>query len=1244
MKRLVNAPGIWVWLAVWLLVTAVPLWRLRAARQWRQSEVRLTDPIYNPPVAPLLFGITPPLAHQLGRRWPDDLDAQLTALELGDGRDTFYGYKPAEAPVGGAAHAQSQARRLARYALLARRFPHSNALRAARLIEACNGPLPLESSALLKSYGITLSPDSAYLPRAQRQSALQIARQGAASQPDNAFWPWMEAVLLFSLRRDDAAIQALARAARCSKFDDFTGATAARRRALLGRTRAVDATDEVAILWGVNVPHLAKMRAAARAAMWRADELQKRGDRAGALQIMADVQGAGAALARARTSTFQVLVGQAVQKIAWHSLLKSAGRAKPTPNVLSPAAAPGIELTPEQEAESQERRDAAFEYYYRDEAQKVAAYARELNQPAIAQQTLAALPQFKSSATTRAWFTQDPLFQRAARLTQLHALGAWLLILSLVGALLWLLAWAMTRRNVLAPSLRRSGALWSALALGITLALLGFAASHVLTPLAPDYFTGPYPSPEFDAPQFTISHFLLFALSAVWLAPLLLMALGAQWKRLRANSPRLSLAAFGVRGLQRAGAVQVQVQVQVMRALVAALWWIGFAVSSYALFLWDAQAVAAPEMPSLLLLISIAPPVFVACNLILGARAIATTRGLKRARAALLWAGLFAFAASEWALALRLDPRGTDQFAWGCQIAVTCLAAALLLWLLEQRKLTLGDLAWSFAARLRLLSGALALASALLYLALNLGLVPLQSQTRAVVDRQIKVGEVAFVEEQTGGAVNAAKFKLNWRSLMNDSLVVALDIGTSSVRALAFDAAGRKVGAEAQIPYSQTTTANGGVEIDADFLLDLLGRCLDQLLPTLQEPIGAVAISCFWHSLLAVDAPGAPQTAVISWADNRAAAWVSSLRRVLDEDECHARLGCVFHTSYWPAKLLWLRDERPELFKTPLKWMGFGEYLGLKWCGESRVSLAMASGTGLFDQNKCQWDDAMVSYLPISCDQLPPFDAELPPLGSDLATRWPSLKDARWFSALGDGACSNIGSGCANETRIGLNAGTSGALRVVLRDFSGAPPRGLWRYRVDERRSIVGGALSNAGNVLDWARATFRVPDDWQTRVAALKPDAHGLTILPFLAGERAPIWNGNARFALEGAGWDTDPTEIMRAVTEGAALRFAAVGKLLLQLAPDAEIVFSGGVLEGIPPLQPILCDALGAPLTGSREHEASARGAALLALERCGVVADVADVPFERGETLAPNQANHAIYSRALERQNALYGKIYG
>ncbi len=478
-------------------------------------------------------------------------------------------------------------------------------------------------------------------------------------------------------------------------------------------------------------------------------------------------------------------------------------------------------------------------------------------------------------------------------------------------------------------------------------------------------------------------------------------------------------------------------------------------------------------------------------------------------------------------------------------------------------------------------------------------------------------------------------------------LVLALDIGTSSTRALCFDFEGRKVGQSAQIPYDQRTTDDGGVEIDADFLLDLTAQCLDQLLPTLQGEVVGVAISGFWHSLLAVDDAGNALTPVLSWADNRAAAYVPVLRALMDETACHARLGCVFHTSYWPAKLLWLRDARPELFAREAKprWMGFGEFLRSKWCGDARMSLSMASGSGLFDQNRLEFDAEMLSHVPIERAQIPELcdAADFAHLNEKMATRWPKLKDAKWFPAIGDGACSNLGSGCADETKIGLNAGTSGALRVVLRDFAGAPPRGLWRYRVDNGRSIVGGALSNAGNVLAWARENLRLSDDWPQNVAAMEVGAHGLTVLPFLAGERAPLWNGEARFVLEGASWNSDADMMMRAVLEGAALRFSAVAGELLKLAPAAQIIFSGGALERVPLWQSIVCDAIGAPLTQSLESEASARGAALLALEALGALTDARDVPPEMGATLQPNLENHAVYTRMLDRQNALYAKIY-
>lgn len=482
-------------------------------------------------------------------------------------------------------------------------------------------------------------------------------------------------------------------------------------------------------------------------------------------------------------------------------------------------------------------------------------------------------------------------------------------------------------------------------------------------------------------------------------------------------------------------------------------------------------------------------------------------------------------------------------------------------------------------------------------------------------------------------------------------LVIALDIGTSSTRAIAFDVNGHKVGAEAQHPYHQTTTPDGGVETDADALLELTARCIDELLPRLEGSVVALGASNFWHSLMAVDATGHPLTQVLSWADNRAAAWVAPLRALLDEHETHARTGCVFHPSYWPAKLLWLHQAQSELFTAGTRWMSFSEYFALRLCGEARCSLSMASGTGLFNQVECDWDGPTLAALPLQRDQLSPLcDAHdaLPPLQGEWATRWPALKDAKWFPALGDGACSNVGSGCVTPSRIAMNVGTSGALRVVLEDYQDPAPHGLWRYRIDRRRSVMGGALSNAGNVWQWAHNTLNLPPDFEKPLAAMKPLAHGLTVLPFLAGERSPLWDANARFVLAGASLDTSPVEILRACLEGVALRFGevagAVRGAIPQGADDVEIVFSGGALEGSSCWAQIMSDCIGAPLVESREKEASARGAALMALEACGLIKDIGAIAAERGNALQPIAEHHAIYKRAGERQNALYEHLHG
>ena len=480
-------------------------------------------------------------------------------------------------------------------------------------------------------------------------------------------------------------------------------------------------------------------------------------------------------------------------------------------------------------------------------------------------------------------------------------------------------------------------------------------------------------------------------------------------------------------------------------------------------------------------------------------------------------------------------------------------------------------------------------------------------------------------------------------------------MGTSSVRAMLFDARGRALPeAEAQIAYAQTTTGDGGVETDAEALLALTVRCLGQLLKATDKVttgrIAGVGISCFWHSLVGVGEESKAVTPLFSWADTRSRAQAEALQTELDETAYHARTGCVLHTSYWPAKLRWLHETRGAEFGQVRHWMSFGEYVALRLFGETKCSLSMASGTGLFDPNAKAWDDATLKDLPIAAGQLNAIAGEKESQ-SGLTKEWGRmlgpLQDLPWFPAWGDGACSNVGCGATEATRIAINLGTSGAMRVAVRADHVEIPAGLFCYRVDGARILVGGAFANGGNVFAWAQKTLQLGDPKAAAraVAALAPDGHGLTVLPFWAGERSPGWHVGARATVSGMNLHTTSADILRASQEAVAYTFAAVRDLLVAQYPSAsEIVASGGALTHDPSWTQIMADTFGVPVTTSRVFEASSRGAALLALDGLGLINDLGDVPAYLGKTYAPDAARHEIYVKARARQEALYAQMLG
>jgi gluconokinase len=419
--------------------------------------------------------------------------------------------------------------------------------------------------------------------------------------------------------------------------------------------------------------------------------------------------------------------------------------------------------------------------------------------------------------------------------------------------------------------------------------------------------------------------------------------------------------------------------------------------------------------------------------------------------------------------------------------------------------------------------------------------------------------------------------------------VLALDVGSSSVRAQRFDEHG--------VPDGELRRERYATD-DADEVVATVRRVL---------PGEPDAISCFAHSLVAVDANWNALTPILGWRDTRSADAAESLADRLDADAVHARTGAFLHPSYWPAKLAWLAETEPEIFRRAEWFVSFADYLR----GAPETSLSMASSSGLLDLAAQDWDRKLLAMLGVE------------------RTRLPQIADVPLWV---DAACSNAGAGCTTRNRAALMVGTSGAFRVLYESERPQPKPGLFLYLADKHRVVEGGALSDGGNLFGWLE---RALAESSGSLAKRDPRDHELVFLPFLGGERSTGWNPHRRGTIHGLTFATTPLDIRQAAYEGVAFRFAAIADLL----PDMrEVVATGaGLLHDRDWIQ-IMADALARPIEVSCVPEASLRGAAVFALERLGHA--VAEAPI--AETVAPRPDRADAYRAAREAQQRLYDAL--
>lgn len=473
-----------------------------------------------------------------------------------------------------------------------------------------------------------------------------------------------------------------------------------------------------------------------------------------------------------------------------------------------------------------------------------------------------------------------------------------------------------------------------------------------------------------------------------------------------------------------------------------------------------------------------------------------------------------------------------------------------------------------------------------------------------------------------------------------DCLVLAMDVGSSSARCALLDERGRFFGeTHAKRAYAIRYTADRGAELSPAILRRAVTACLGETLRKRRNsallrrvPIRAVSGCAFWHGLLGVDRAGAPTTPVFTWADSRSAADAAALREELAEPQIHQRTGSMLRATFWPAKLRWLRRTERRVFNATHRCVSPAEWLTSEIFGCVTTSHSMASGTGLYDLRTRGWDPELCEWSGIDARQLGAISDDAERIEVRVA---PELRAAVVFPMIGDGAASNLGSGADRESRVATNVGTSAAVRLIepAKNLRREIPSGLFRYVLDAERNVIGGAISNAGNLRRWCLRELRLSDAEAERALRRSSTASdSLDVLPFWVTERAPTWP-EIGGAIAGLSQSASAGDIFRAATASTFYRLADILDRLAEYTRIGEVVVSGGVVQS-PATLKLLADALGRDLRVSSEAEASLRGAAFYALRKL----DVASSPVRLGRTVRHDRSAAEAHARRRERQRKL------
>ncbi len=508
-------------------------------------------------------------------------------------------------------------------------------------------------------------------------------------------------------------------------------------------------------------------------------------------------------------------------------------------------------------------------------------------------------------------------------------------------------------------------------------------------------------------------------------------------------------------------------------------------------------------------------------------------------------------------------------------------------------------------------------------------------------------------------------------------LLLAHDLGTTGNKATLFALDGSIV-ASTFAGYDTAYPQPNWAEQDAHDWRTALFDSTRWLMQAAQEAgysaadVAVVSFSGHMNGALLVDAAGAPLRPAIIWADQRATAEAEQIRTRCGEAEVYRLTGNRISPAYTAAKLLWVKQHQPEVYRRARWVLQAKDYAAFLFSGAIATDFSDASLTLLLDLAGRRWAEPLLAQMELDAALLPPIFPSAQVIGQ-VTAQAAAASGLRAGTPVviggGDGACATVGAGAVRPSDAYNYIGSSSWVALATAQPVLDPARRTFNLaHLDPALNVALGAMQTAGGAFDWFERLLRCDREadplyaeLDAEAAQVPPGANGLLFLPYLLGERSPHWNPQARGAFVGLAMPDDRGALARAVLEGVAFNLRAILEILVDANKTFEVFDN---LEGLRSMRliggggksalwrQILADVYGLPVEQvALPASATALGAAIAGGVGVGIYPDygvaqrlapIAHIDRPNPATLARYAALYALFQQSYAALEPIYEQL--